>query len=74
MNYLMSFCIIVLGTIFAALQGDGKVYWLLVSDCNVAVALFIAWLWDGKKCIKINILYKDRELKEQDDKPSGFVF
>ncbi len=43
MNYILSFLFCILGTIASALQNDGNTYWLLVSDANVFVFLFMAW-------------------------------
>jgi len=55
MNYIIAFCIILLGTIFWELTGGKDTYWLLVSDGNVAIALILAWILDKKKPIIFNI-------------------
>lgn len=61
MNCIGAFAIILIGTVLTALKDDGNAYWLLISDANVALALFIAWLFDkdpAKKGININFNIK----------------
>lgn len=57
MNYLISFAIIMMGTVLAALGDSPSVRWLLISDGNVALALFFAWWFDkGKINRPVNIV------------------
>ncbi len=44
MNYLMALALCLMGTVFAALTADKDLYWLMVSDGNVALTLFVAWM------------------------------
>lgn len=46
MNYLLAFLLCVAFTVMAALGNNPSVKWLLISDVNVAIWLFVAWLLD----------------------------
>lgn len=63
MNYIVAFAVCLMGTFISALGGR-DIYWLLVSDGNVALALFIAWyLGKGKGfgiVLNINVERKDQ--------------
>ena len=48
MNYLFSFAICVSLTVLSALSKDANLYWLIASDANVAVFLFLAYVMKGK--------------------------
>lgn len=48
MNYLMAMAITLMGTMLAALGDSKNVYWLLVSDANVALGLFFAWFFERR--------------------------
>lgn len=48
MNYLLAFALCLAGTVIAALQNSPNLYWLITSDINVALWLFVAWALDGK--------------------------
>ena len=48
MNYLLSFAICLALTVMAALGDKGNVRWLLISDVNVALFLFMAWIFDRR--------------------------
>lgn len=48
-NYWMAAAICVSGTVMTALSGDIKWKWLLVSDANVMLFLFIAALIDRRR-------------------------
>jgi len=57
MNYLIAFAITIMGTILAALGDSQSIRWLIISDGNVALALFFAWYFDkGKLSRPINIV------------------
>ncbi len=59
MNYVIAFAICLIGTVMASLTRNPDVHWLLVSDGNVALSLFIAWYLDsGKSPLNININVK----------------
>jgi len=49
MNYIMAFVLCVAGTIFSALGDRPDLYWLIISDSNVAIWLIVAYLLDGKR-------------------------
>lgn len=56
MNYIVAFAICLVGTVLAALTESAHLHWLLISDGNVALHLFIAWyLGKGKVPGSINI-------------------
>ena len=46
MNYFVSFLICVAATVMTYLSGSQDWHWLLVSDLNVAIFLFVAWFLD----------------------------
>lgn len=49
MNYLMAFLFCIAGTLFHLLGSGDKAYWLMVSDANVALWLFVAWAMDKNR-------------------------
>jgi len=49
MNYLLSAAFTILGTVMALLSKYPDYYWLMVSDLNVALALFVAWITDPNR-------------------------
>lgn len=56
MNYIVAFAICLVGTVLSALTRSLDVHWLLISDANVALHLFIAWyLGKGKGPVNINL-------------------
>ena len=48
MNYIAAFVIFLVGTVMAALSNYPDVKWLLLSDVNVALHLWLAW-WLGRR-------------------------
>ncbi|MFA6125420.1 hypothetical protein [Sphingomonas sp.] len=48
MNYLIAWCLCIAGTVLTALGKGDDVKWLMVSDVNVTVWLFVAWAMDKK--------------------------
>lgn len=48
MNYVFSLALCMSFTVFAALTGNSNTYWLIVSDFNVALWLFVAWVFGDK--------------------------
>ena len=49
LNYWIAMAVCLMGTVMAALTADKDVYWLMVSDGNVAIALFIAAILDWRR-------------------------
>ena len=47
-HYLLAFLFCVSFTVLAALTGSKNVYWLVTSDINVAIWLWVAWLFDKR--------------------------
>lgn len=43
MNYIVAFLLCVAGTVLNVLGRGENTYWLMVSDANVAIWLFVAW-------------------------------
>jgi hypothetical protein len=54
MNYVVAFAICLIGTVLTALTGKDT-YWMMVSDGNVALTLFIAWYLDKGRAKGINV-------------------
>jgi hypothetical protein len=48
-NYLLYFFFCVSFTVFAALTGHDSLRWLVISDINVAIWLWVAWLFDWRR-------------------------
>jgi hypothetical protein len=48
MNYLAAFILCISFTVLSALGGETDWRWLVVSDVNVAIWLWVAW-WLGKR-------------------------
>lgn len=48
-NYWIAMAVCLMGTVMAALTADKDVYWLMVSDGNVAITLFIAAILDWRR-------------------------
>ncbi len=48
-NYLLAFLLCISFTVLAALTGHTNLRWLVVSDINVAIWLWVAWLFDGRR-------------------------
>ena len=55
MNYIAAFAICLIGTVLAALTRNPDIHWLMVSDGNVALSLFIAWFLDKDRTKGINV-------------------
>jgi hypothetical protein len=43
MNYFAAFLLCLSFTVLNALGGDSHIRWLLISDVNVAIWLWVAW-------------------------------
>lgn len=57
MNYVVSFAMCLALTAIKTIRGDPDLYWLIVSDINVGVFLYIAWsLGQGDKGIRRVVL------------------
>lgn len=48
-NYLLAFLLCIACTVLAALNNNSNLQWLVMSDINVAIWLWIAWLLDGRR-------------------------
>ena len=50
-NYLLAFFFTIGLTLFSLMGKGGveNIKWFILSDINVAIALYIAWLFDYKK-------------------------
>lgn len=48
-NYLLAFLLCISLTVGSALTGSQNLYWLVTSDVNVAIWLWVAWLLDGRR-------------------------
>lgn len=48
-NYVAAFILCIAGTVMALLTNNKDVYWLFVSDLNVALWLFVAAFLDPKR-------------------------
>lgn len=48
-NYLLAFLLCIAFTVFAALTGNDNLRWLVISDINVAIWLWVAWLFDSRR-------------------------
>lgn len=53
MNYLISFCLCVAGTVLTALANGENVHWLLISDANVLLWLVLAYALDTKRSVVV---------------------
>lgn len=49
MNYVFAFVLCLAGSVLHALTASGSLYWLLVSDANVAIWLWVAWYLGRRK-------------------------
>lgn len=49
MDYIMAMVLCLAFTVMHALAASGELYWLLVSDVNVAIWLWVAWYLGRRK-------------------------
>lgn len=66
MNYLLALAFTAMGTVMAALSGYPDYHWLILSDVNVVIALFVAWLFDGK-AVAYTVRVETNELAAKGD-------
>ena len=72
MNYIVAFAIVAMSTVMAALSGYPDYHWLIVSDINVAIALFITWAFDGNRsATAYTVRVKTGELNQVDAAPAA---
>lgn len=48
-NYLLSLFLCIAFTVFAALTDNHNLRWLVISDINVAIWLWVAWFFDWRR-------------------------
>ena len=49
MNYVIAFTLCVACTVMTLLMESGSAKWLIISDVNVAIWLFVAWLFHPRQ-------------------------